>query len=219
MDQASALQIACRNGYVDAATSILARNRFPSYVLTNGLTNACQNGHIRIVRQLILNGANEWNAGLFFACIGGHRRIVDLMIRNGANLWNQGLFAASYPGHESIVRLMVSKGADDWNAGLERAYEGLERAYDRRKNIDILSLMLRRGASNAASVFVLPADADLLFDLLTSTPVGRQRLSAVCGVESVFARLDDIAAAVDSVLAVRCYPAVLRRLIIGFCVS
>jgi hypothetical protein len=151
------------------------------------------------------------------------------MILNGANCWNDGLFMASYSGHESIVRLLVSKGADDWNTGLKRAYDGQFSDEDRRfgffteesrrKQIRILSLMLQNGASNAESVFRLPADNDLLFDLLTTTPVDRTSLSAVRGIESVFARLDRLSNAVDAALAGPLHPPELRRLVIGFCVG
>ncbi len=58
------------------------------------LFNACSNGHIEIVKYLLLKGANpnesdieqNGDTALIQACFGGHLEIVKLLIKNGADI-------------------------------------------------------------------------------------------------------------------------------------
>ena len=102
--------------------------------------NNTDDAKIEDILQLIKNGANDWNLGIFYACEGGHIEIVNLMIENGADYWNGGLYCACKGGHIDIVNLMIHHGANDWDEGLYSACYG--------GHIDIGNLMIKNGANN-----------------------------------------------------------------------
>ena len=76
------------------------------------LYEACKEGNIEKVNDLIKQNANDWNSGLCGACIGGHLYLANLMINKGAN---NGLYGACYGGHLELVNLMINKGATKIN--------------------------------------------------------------------------------------------------------
>jgi len=88
------------------------------------LYNACQKGHITIVRYLVNLGANihkEYNKGetlLFSACEGGNEALVKYLVELGADIHkvnNDGetpLFKACENGHKDVGKYLVEQGAD-----------------------------------------------------------------------------------------------------------
>jgi hypothetical protein len=131
--------------------------------------------------------AKGWNDALAAACRGLHREIVDFLICNGANDWNGGLSAAAVDSYHS---------------------------FDSNK-LAVLSLMLMNGA-DAATCFRIPADANLLYDLVTSTQVCMAHLRGVAGIDLVFARCRAAAAVVADSFNERGFPLVLLRLILDY---
>ena len=77
------------------------------------LFDACIEGDLERIHDVIDKGADDWNWGLHGACNGGHLEIVNLMIARGATDWVWGLRYACEGGHLEIVNLMIDKGATD----------------------------------------------------------------------------------------------------------
>lgn len=75
--------------------------------LNNGFKNACNCGHLEIVKYLIDKGANHLNIGLLEACEYGHLEIVKYLIDKGANNFNRGIREARENGHFKIVQFLI----------------------------------------------------------------------------------------------------------------
>ena len=87
---------------------------------------ASQEGHLKVVELLLLNGANihdketsQGMSSLFIASQEGHLDVVELLLSNGANIHDKDIFdgstsiiIASQEGHASIVELLLCEGAN-----------------------------------------------------------------------------------------------------------
>jgi len=61
---------------------------------------------------MIQKGADKYNDGLTRACLNGHLDIIKLMLQKGADNYNNGLDRARQGGHINIIKLMLEKGAN-----------------------------------------------------------------------------------------------------------
>jgi hypothetical protein len=106
-------RFAYRNGSVKLAKYCLLKEIINQSEINRGLRNICKVcGHKELVELMILNGANDWNGGLFNACEMGYKELVELLILNGESLnWNLGLSYACFRGHKELAELMISHGA------------------------------------------------------------------------------------------------------------
>ena len=78
---------------------------------------------MEIVKLMIQQGANNWNAGMEDACRGGHMNIVKLMIEKGATSFDDGFVGACISGQIDIAKLMLSKGARSLQQGFDISCE------------------------------------------------------------------------------------------------
>ena len=154
---------------------------------------ACKKGDIKVVHNIINKGylkVSDWNSGLNGACEGGYIDIVKLIIDKGSYMlqkkdWNNGLYYACYGGSEglahtmNIINLLIEKGADDWNSGLDGACKGS------RDNINIVKLMIDKGASNISEKYVYPRDKYIIAKLL-SLGVSMDKLKYINGITSLY---------------------------------
>jgi hypothetical protein len=62
-------------------------------------------------------GANDWDGGLFNACNSGHLEIVKLMIAHGATDLNDGLNVACRHNYREIINLLIANGATQCECG------------------------------------------------------------------------------------------------------
>ena len=58
---------------------------------TMGLYDACKDGNLEIIHELIEKGETNWNNGLEGACCGGRDDIIIMMVEKGATSWDAGL--------------------------------------------------------------------------------------------------------------------------------
>lgn len=128
---------ACINGNMTQIINIISKKKF-DYDL--GLHYACQGGHVEIIELMIEKGATNFNKALSGACRGGHLEIINLIIKKGATDFNEGLSGACTRQDLEIVNLMIEKGATNFNEGLVGACYG--------GNWDIINLMIERGADD-----------------------------------------------------------------------
>lgn len=110
------------------------------YNLEN-ITNTYDGTYIRIVKCLIKHGASEFNLCLKYACYCGDVEFAKKLILQGATNWNEGLKAACYKGCINSVKLMLEHGATELNDGMKQAMDG-------NKDVDILNLLISKGANN-----------------------------------------------------------------------
>lgn len=90
-------------------------------ILNEILIEACQNGELDEVKELISQGANidfiddeDWQP-ITYAGANGYKEIVKYLIENGAELGHEDdlvLREALYNGYNDIVKLLIESGAD-----------------------------------------------------------------------------------------------------------
>ena len=127
MDGATPLYVACENGRVDAARSLLEEGAEVDRADEDGWTpllSACYNGHVDAARLLLGKGAEVDRADkdgwtpLYSACHHGHVDAALLLLENGAEVdrtredGTTPLYVACWKGHVDAVRLLLDKGAD-----------------------------------------------------------------------------------------------------------
>jgi hypothetical protein len=113
--------------------------------MTDKLYDACRDGNLDRVNQMISRGETDWeetdwNWGLIGACWSGHLVLVILMIEHGATDWNRGLYYACQGGHLDLANLMINRGATSWNLGLEGACHG--------GHLELANMMINQGADD-----------------------------------------------------------------------
>lgn len=82
-DWSKALRYACEGGQTELALQMIERGANPSA----GLIGSCKGNNAKLAQLMIELGAKNFNDGLKEACDRYHLRIVQLMINNGANDW------------------------------------------------------------------------------------------------------------------------------------
>ncbi len=120
------------------------------------LAVASENGHIKIVKYLIDNGANVNGdrpylgivaPALSIASQNGHLKIVKILIKNGAKvnldntLGGTALMSASENGYVEIVKLLIDNGADV-NVQTDRSSTALIMS----KNYKVSKILIDNGA-------------------------------------------------------------------------
>jgi len=90
----------------------------------NALQAASNNGHEKVVQQLLAVGADvnaqggQYSNALYAASTHGHEKVVQLLLAAGADVnarggfWGDALNAASILGYEQVVQLLLAAGAD-----------------------------------------------------------------------------------------------------------
>ena len=86
-----------------------------------GMFEAALNGHIEIVRQMLAQGANNFNWVMHIATIRGDEHIARLMLGHDATDYDWIMAEAAISGHENIVRLLMNRGAINFNLALRQA--------------------------------------------------------------------------------------------------
>lgn len=130
------LDSACISGNMECINFIIGMN---AHNWREGLSGACQGGHIDVVKFMLHKGASVgdygWNIGLLEACKRGHIEIVEYMLSKynrspsllvplTEKILNEMLVsscAGEHPKNFEIIELIISKGATDLNGGLKRA--------------------------------------------------------------------------------------------------
>ena len=72
---------------------------------------AAKAGDERLVRQMLDQGADDFNGAMACAALNNHLNIVELMIEKGADNFNAGMVHADANGHLNIVELMQDRMA------------------------------------------------------------------------------------------------------------
>ena len=158
------LFIACQNGRVDAARSLLEEGAEVDRAMQDGATPlyaACENGYLDAARLLLDNGSEVDKADdhgwtpLYAACEHGHVDTVRLLLEKGAdvnraNMYEKTpLFTACSQGHVDTVRLLLDKGAEVDRAvskGWEKGRTPLWIACF-KGHVDSARLLLNKGAA------------------------------------------------------------------------
>ena len=114
----TALYVACRMGFTEVVTALLAANAETYQADSDGdtpLILACREGHTEIVKKLLIANAEvnkarkDGDTPLIIACQVGHTEIVEKLIAANADVDHAEfddctpLFIASYKGHTEIV--------------------------------------------------------------------------------------------------------------------
>ena len=134
-------QYSCVHGHIDIII-LLIEYTYKYYDKDRGLSEACSNGHIKVVKYLISKGADGRHEGFSRACSNGHINIVKLLIENGTNdFLNRGFDNACCSGNINIVKLLIEINnleAGDLTQGLKNA-----QTYGSK---DIVQLLIEKGA-------------------------------------------------------------------------
>ncbi|MBX9586861.1 MAG: ankyrin repeat domain-containing protein [Gammaproteobacteria bacterium] len=124
---ATALFIACQNGYIEAAELLLNATADVNLECTtgaNGLFISCQLGHTAIVKLLLDRGAKmnsryfNGHTDLSIACQHGHTAAVKLLLDRGADVNLQcqtgvtALAIASRHGHTTVIKILLDHDPD-----------------------------------------------------------------------------------------------------------
>ena len=73
------------------------------------MLEAAEAGHERLVRQMLDQGADDFNGAMTCTALNNHLNIVELMIEKGANLFNAIMVHAAANGHLDVVELMQDR--------------------------------------------------------------------------------------------------------------
>jgi len=121
-----------------------------------------ENGHKDIMSQMILLGANDWNAIACGAAKGGYIDVVIDMINRGANdLESIGIYAI-VGGHMNIVLELVNRGLDNYD--MMACYATLH------GHRDIVLAMIEKGSTNMENIAYAAARSgyiDILMDMIS----------------------------------------------------
>ncbi|XP_045468094.1 ankyrin repeat domain-containing protein 17-like isoform X2 [Harmonia axyridis] len=122
--QETALTLACCGGFTDVADILLKGGANIELGASTPLMEAAQEGHLDLVKFLLLHGANveaqtqTGDTALTYACENGHTDVADLLLQYGANLEHESeggrtpLMKACRAGHLCTVQFLISKGAN-----------------------------------------------------------------------------------------------------------
>ena len=113
----SIFQWASTNGYIDIVKKIIDKKIYFDIHFQNDivLRKAAENGHIKMVRLLVEQGADIHSVddyALRWASDNGHYEIVNFLIEKGANIHAQNNYAikwATKKGHTEVVELLNRK--------------------------------------------------------------------------------------------------------------
>jgi ankyrin repeat protein len=124
--------------------------------IDNQLINACVEGGLQEVKELLDNGANinakdEYgNTALILAAHKGHTEIVKLLMDSGADVNAKNIFSntplmvASWRGHPEVVKLFLGKGAD---MEAKNIFGNTPLIFTlRHGHLDIVELLVSKGA-------------------------------------------------------------------------
>jgi hypothetical protein len=119
------LEILCKKNQVITLKKFVDKNA-ENLNFNKGLINACEIGHIKIVKLMIKHGATDFNKGLYNACKKRNIDIAKLMIKNGgggeegdayamagATDFNSRIYYACYKGKFDIAELIIEKDKFD----------------------------------------------------------------------------------------------------------
>lgn len=156
-----------------------ASNRKSPFQSSEQLFYSCMHGLRNILNLLIEHGANDWDSGLRGACAGGHLDLVKLMINKGATFIDNGFALACEHGHLEIVEMLfglVYNINDSFNIclnlGLYAASIG--------GHINIVDMMLARGATNLNDALYLACESDHLNIINLLISKGANNLIRAC---------------------------------------
>lgn len=162
-----ALYNASVSGDIDIVRSLLAKDApNPNYALEG----AAERGHTEIVKLLIKKRrATDYHNAAIAACKNGHIDIVRLMLIKGANDFNDYLYSiachtyfVSYDDHFDIIDILLAKGATNLDEALIGAYEN--------DHFEIVDRLIYKGATVTVNDLFIRAcssgDHDKFFKLL-----------------------------------------------------
>lgn len=114
------MSAACSNGHLDMVKYLEESFEYEDW--NRVLQYACGSAQFKIINYAIQQKrATDWDSGLRMGCFGGHMRVVNRMIAKGARNWDEGLQWASMGGQVDVARFMILTGATNYSQGLERA--------------------------------------------------------------------------------------------------
>ena len=141
--------------------------------LPEWLYNACEGGHIELVRELEVYSADWWEVAFYYACLGGHMEMINMLIaEHTPTKWGNGLQGACEGGHFEIARMLIARGSNNFNLALYHAclFGSVEiaeylislgaRSFDLsldaasiNGNVELVKLLIKHGSTNYANAF------------------------------------------------------------------
>jgi Ankyrin repeats (3 copies)/Ankyrin repeats (many copies) len=191
------LFIASRDGNFYAAFCELSKNGsdFINARYDDGetaLTAACQRGHLRVARLLLIAGANPNTCSgrdgppLHCAAAAGHLNIVRMLLAVGANphysVMRLGtpMHCAAAAGHSGVVRLLLGVGADPFALDCDGRTPIQSAVWRSQFSVATLLQAACGFGSNPADVVATAADVDPLFIAIRNADEDSVR-RMVCG--------------------------------------
>lgn len=179
-DGATALWLACQEGYTEIVKLLLDAGANPSAETVQSgcrpLHQACQNGHLETVKLLVSRGVSidyggkKGATGLWLACQQGHTEIVRYLMELGANTNVRSVKSGRAPlhqacqnGHDAVVWLLlrsfnveIDVAEEDgvtplWLACQQGHTEIVKRLLELGANPDATSIQSRRSTLHQAS--------------------------------------------------------------------
>ena len=194
---------ACRGGHVDIIKLIIEKgsmgpaheHSFNANIWRRALYSVCKSGNIDAVVLIIVKGRSSLSKididyGFILACKKGNLNVVKLMVYSNVvaldikNLHN-GLHAGCENGHIDIVRFMIElfeKFMHACGMPFNITYLNTGLLYACNEYVDIVKLMVEKGATNIGDIYSYPRNHDEITKLIElDLPINK--LSTIKGID------------------------------------
>ena len=121
------------------------------YIYNRAMREAAYGGHLELVKNLIAQGACNFDFAMYRAAYGGHLEIVKFFIDQGARHFNRAMAGAARGGHLEIVKYLITQGANNFDWAMEGAA--------RQGHLEIVKYLIDRGARDFNRAMVGAAGA------------------------------------------------------------
>jgi ankyrin repeat protein len=74
-----------------------------------GFVQACENGHINLVKLFIEKGYTDFDSGFEYACYNNRTNIIKLLLEHGTQNWNAVYGCAARTKDKELIELIVDK--------------------------------------------------------------------------------------------------------------
>jgi ankyrin repeat protein len=141
------IEFAASEGDITFINEILKLNIYEKEKMNNlynlAMSSAGEDGHIHVVKIMLVNGTNNYNDTMMNAAKGGFIDIVNLMLENGADNYNETMEKARGKNRFEIVKIMLERTKDKNTRIINKILSDA----GKNGNYEIVKLMIENGAT------------------------------------------------------------------------